>query len=63
LVEFHRRGSGGPWNPLVQAKPEDAPLPAAEGMTMASTLLLGVSLLAMVAGAALIRRRNVRRAP
>jgi Tol biopolymer transport system component len=51
----------GPWNPLVQPEPEVARVPAAEGMTMASTLLLVVSLLALVAGAALIRRRMVQR--
>jgi len=61
LVEFHRRGSGGPWNPLVQAKREVAPVPAAESMTMASTLLLVVALLILVAGAVLTRRRMAAR--
>lgn len=62
VVEFHRRGSGGPWNPLVQRKLEVARVPAAsKGLTLSSTLLLLVSLLAIVAGAALIRRRLVQR--
>ena len=56
VVEFGYGGSG-PWNPLVQPEPEVAQVPAAsEGLTMASTLFLVVALLALVAGAALIRR-------
>jgi hypothetical protein len=46
----------GPWNPLIQPGQEIAELPAAsEGPTRASTLLLLVALLALVAGAVLIR--------
>jgi dipeptidyl aminopeptidase/acylaminoacyl peptidase len=62
LVEFHRRGSGGPWNPLVQPKPEVAEVPEASGgLTQTSTLLLVVALLTLVAGGVLIRRRMVQR--
>jgi hypothetical protein len=52
----------GPWNPLVQPEPEAAEVPAGrEGLTLTSTLLLVVALLALVAGVALIRRRMVPR--
>lgn len=52
----------GPWNPLVQPEPEVAEMPAAsEGLTLTSTLLLVVALLALGAGAARIRRRMVQR--
>jgi Tol biopolymer transport system component len=52
----------GPWNPLVQPGPEAAEVPAGrEGLTLTSTLLLVVALLALVAGVALIRRRMVQR--
>jgi Tol biopolymer transport system component len=52
----------GPWNPLVQPEPEVAQVPAAsEGLTLTSTLLLVLALLALVAGAVLIRRRMVQR--
>ena len=52
----------GPWNPLVQPVPAVAELPSAsEGLPMTSTLLLVVTLLALAAGAALIRRRMVQR--
>jgi WD40 repeat protein len=51
---------GGPWNPLVQPQSTIAEVPAAsEGLTRASTALLVIALLALVVGAALIRRRNV----
>ena len=52
----------GPWNPLVQPEPEVAEVPAAgEGLALTSKLLLVLTLLALIAGAALIRRRKVRR--
>ena len=53
----------GPWNPLVQPEqePEVADVPAAsEGLTLTSTLLLLLALLALVAGAVLIRRMEQR---
>ena len=59
-----RNARSGPWNPLVQPEPEPevAEVPAAsEGLTQTSTLLLVVALLALVAGAVLIRRRMVQR--
>jgi len=62
VVEF-ASGSSGPWNPLVQPEPEVAEVPAAsEGLTLTSTLLLVVALLALVAGAVFIRRRMRRNA-
>jgi len=55
---------GGPWNPLVQPESRIAEVPAAsEGLSLASTAILVVALLALVVGAALIRRRNVKTAP
>ena len=61
VVEFGYAGSG-PWNPLVQPEPEVAEVPAAsEGLTQTSTLLLVVVLLALVAGAVLVRRWMERR--
>jgi hypothetical protein len=51
----------GPWNPLVQPGPEAAEVPtASERLTLTSTLLLA-ALLALVAGAVLIRRRMMQR--
>jgi Tol biopolymer transport system component len=48
----------GPWNPLVQPEPEVAQVPAAsEGLTLTSTLLLVLALLALVVGVLVIRRR------
>jgi hypothetical protein len=56
-------GASGPWNPLVQPEQEVAEVPAvSEGLTLISTLTLVVALLALVAGAVLIRRRRVRNA-
>ena len=53
----------GPWNPLVQPEPEVAEVPAAsEGLTLTSGLLAVAVLLAVIAGAALIRRRTRRNA-
>jgi hypothetical protein len=61
-VEFAYESSW-PWNPLVQPEPEVAQVPAAsEGLTLTSTLLLVVALLALVAGVALIRSRMGRNA-
>jgi hypothetical protein len=55
-------GKPGPWNPLIQPGQEVAEVPAAsEGPMRASTLLLVVALLTLVAGAVLIRRRMVQR--
>ena len=62
VVEFNARGSAGPWNPFVQPGPDAAREPAASvGITMASTILPVVALLALVAAAVLIRRRMMRR--
>ncbi len=56
-------GEPGPWNPLVQPEPEVAEVPAAsEGPTLTSRLLAVAVLLAVVAGAVLIRRRTGRNA-
>ena len=61
VVEFGYGGSG-PWNPLVQPGPEIAEVPAAsESLTSTPPLLLLVAVLALVAGALLIRRRMVQR--
>ena len=49
----------GPWNPLVQPEPGVAEVPAAsEGLTLTSTLVVVVALLALVVGFGLIRRRR-----
>jgi dipeptidyl aminopeptidase/acylaminoacyl peptidase len=57
VVEFDYARSG-PWNPLVQPEPEVAEVPAAsEGLTLTSTLVLVVALLALVVGVLVIRRR------
>ncbi|HEY3213739.1 MAG TPA: hypothetical protein VGL16_11125 [Actinomycetota bacterium] len=67
-VQSSARGGSEPWNPLVQPEPEVAPEaevaevpPANHGLTLTSTLLLVVSLLALVAGAVLMRRRRAQR--
>ncbi len=63
VVEFHYRGFGGPWNPLVQPEPEVAQVPAArEGLTSTSALLLAPAVVALLAGVVLIRRRIQQRA-
>jgi hypothetical protein len=52
----------GPWNPLVQPEQEVAEVPAASGgLTLTSRLLAVAVLLAVIAGAVLIRRRTGRR--
>jgi Tol biopolymer transport system component len=57
VVKFGYGGSG-PWNPLVQPEHVVAEaLAASEGLTLTSTPLLVVALLALVAGVVLIRRR------
>ena len=67
-THFQSSARGEPWNPLVQPEPEVAPEaevvevpPASHGLTLTSTLLLVVALLALVAGAVLMRRRKVQR--
>lgn len=69
-VQSFGYAASGPWNPLVAgqevaevpAAREVAEVPAAsDGLTLTSTLLLVVALLALVAGAFLIRRRMVQR--
>jgi hypothetical protein len=53
----------GPWNPLVEPAPKVAEVTAAsEGLTLTSTLVLVMALLALVVGAVLIRRRMRRNA-
>jgi hypothetical protein len=62
VVEFHARGTGGPWNPFVQPGPEATRVPAASvGMTMGSTLVPVLALLTLVATAFLIHRWMVPR--
>jgi hypothetical protein len=57
VVEFDYARSG-PWNPLVPPEPEVAEVPAAsEGLTLTSTPVLVVALLALVVGVLVIRRR------
>ena len=57
VVEFGYGGSG-PWNPLVQPEPGVVDVPAqSEGLIPTSTLVLVMALLALLVGAALIRRR------
>jgi hypothetical protein len=70
LQQF-RHGRSGPWNPLPEASSDIAEAASAGaanagatregGPTSTSTLLLVVALLALVAGADLIRRRVVHR--
>jgi WD40 repeat protein len=59
--EFGNAGSG-PWNPLVQPEPEVAEVSSvSEGLTLTSTPIPVVALMAPVVGAFLIRRPGPRR--
>jgi Tol biopolymer transport system component len=61
-IQMFGSARSGPWNPLVQPEPEVAEVPAAtEGLTLTPPPLLVVALLALIAGAVLIRRRMVQR--
>ena len=69
-VQSFGYAASGPWNPLVAgqevaevpAAREVAEVPAAsDGLTLTSTLLLVMALLALIAGTVLVRRRMVQR--